>query len=590
MQRSPLLSVACLVVSCGAWLTALPFIHPAQMDGLGLVAVLPGSFFVALAVLGIGFCYEVSSAKPARWLLFLHLLLFILIIHGTPALTYDSLRYSWAWKHVGIIDYLLRHGTVDRFIVDMDAYHNWPGFFALFALIIDAADLQDILGLAAWAPVYFNILNLLALSILFRSLLETERLGWVALWLYFTSSWVGQDYFSPQALVFFLHLVALAVAARWFTRRISPVPALSERKLDWQARRTLGVMLFVLLVLFLVIASSHQLTPFVTVMSLAALALSSRDRFSSLPLLMAVITGAWLVYPAAPFFHEVYLDLIGSLGRLTQNMEGTLIEVASLSAAQQLVVFAGRALTLGVWALALLGVMRRFLGRQRDWGLLLLAGVPFLLLAGNSYGGEILFRIYMYSLPFMALWIAYLLGFGKAGRPTQWQTAVLLLLSSVLLAGFLLAYYGKEQQYHFANDEVAASQLMYSLAPPGSLIIEGSRNYPSRYWKYEDFTHVAISREPADGITEILLAPAVAMKRWMQNRDYTNAFLILTASQSAETDLDGALPPGTLQEMWRSFERDPEFITLFHSDKAVVFVLRERLGELANEQLHEEEP
>jgi hypothetical protein len=211
--------------------------------------------------------------------------------------------------------------------------------------------------------------------------------------------------------------------------------------------------------------------------------------------------------------------------------------------------------------------------------LLLLAGGPFLLLAGDSYGGEILFRVYLYSLPFMALCVAHLLGLSADGKPTRRQTATLLLLSGVLLTGFLLAYYGKEQQYYFSNDEVAAAQLLYSVAPPGSLIIEGSRNYPSRFWKYEDFTHVAISREPAEGITGILLSPAEEMKRWMQNRTYTNAYLILTESQFAESDPLGALPPGTLGRLRHIIENDPEFVTLFSSENAVVFGLRERLSE-----------
>ena len=35
------------------------------------------------------------------------------LVHGTPAVLYGTLRYSWAYKHVGIVDYILRTGTVD---------------------------------------------------------------------------------------------------------------------------------------------------------------------------------------------------------------------------------------------------------------------------------------------------------------------------------------------------------------------------------------------------------------------------------------------------------------------------------------------
>ena len=48
--------------------------------------------------------------------------------HGTPALLYGTLRYSWAWKHLGIIDYIHRHGSVDPSLKTLGVYHNWPGF------------------------------------------------------------------------------------------------------------------------------------------------------------------------------------------------------------------------------------------------------------------------------------------------------------------------------------------------------------------------------------------------------------------------------------------------------------------------------
>ena len=41
------------------------------------------------------------------------------------------------------------------------------------------------------------------------------RQRWVALMLYSSSNWIGQDYYSPQALGTLLSLGIMAIALRW---------------------------------------------------------------------------------------------------------------------------------------------------------------------------------------------------------------------------------------------------------------------------------------------------------------------------------------------------------------------------------------
>src|SRR5450756_1431465 len=84
-----------------------------QMNDLGLVSVLPPVYFAALALLSASFALAVNSRKTPGWLLFLHVVLLILIIHGTPALTYETLRYGWAWNHVGVTCLLYTSDAAD---------------------------------------------------------------------------------------------------------------------------------------------------------------------------------------------------------------------------------------------------------------------------------------------------------------------------------------------------------------------------------------------------------------------------------------------------------------------------------------------
>ena len=141
------------------------------------------------------------------------------MIHGTPAIIYDTLRYSWAWKHVGIVDYIQRHGSVESDVETLSAYHDWPGFFTLSALVTDVAGVRAATAFAAGAPVLFNLAFVGGLFLIFRSLTRDRRLLWLAIWLFVLADWVGQDYFAPQAMAYFLYLVVIGICVGWLRGR-----------------------------------------------------------------------------------------------------------------------------------------------------------------------------------------------------------------------------------------------------------------------------------------------------------------------------------------------------------------------------------
>lgn len=126
-MRTIVLRSIALIGAAILWALSLPGLDMRQMNDLGLVSVLPPVYFAALALLSASFALAVNSRKTPGWLLFLHVVLLILIIHGTPALTYETLRYGWAWNHVGVTDYILKFGRVDPNITyesGLKIYHN----------------------------------------------------------------------------------------------------------------------------------------------------------------------------------------------------------------------------------------------------------------------------------------------------------------------------------------------------------------------------------------------------------------------------------------------------------------------------------
>lgn len=262
------------------------------MTELGLVSVLPHTAYLAVLLLTFSFTWTFTGRAPT-WLLWLHVASFIFMIHGAPTLIYGTLRYSWAWKHLGIIDFIQRHGFVDPNA--QKVYHNWPGFFSLFAYLFEAAGVRNPAALAAWAPVFFNILQVGALALIFKASTNDRRLVWQGIWFYFFANWVGQDYFSPQALNYFLHradhwrlsgMVSLrpwSLANNWQLAGECAQPiydalhyllerasASDSQSLNAPAVQRAGLLMLIVL-LFVVIVTNHQLTPLMTVLAIAAL-------------------------------------------------------------------------------------------------------------------------------------------------------------------------------------------------------------------------------------------------------------------------------------------------------------------------------
>ena len=138
------------------------------------------------------------------------------MLHGATSLIDEEPAFNVVWRHAGVTDYVMTTGTVNP---DIDAYFNWPGFFILAALVTRTAGLDSALGLSGWAPVVFELLYLPALVVISRAFTADRRLAWVAVWLFYMTNWVGQDYLSPQAMGYLLYLAMVAVILTTLSRR-----------------------------------------------------------------------------------------------------------------------------------------------------------------------------------------------------------------------------------------------------------------------------------------------------------------------------------------------------------------------------------
>jgi hypothetical protein len=143
----------------------------------------------------------------------------------------------------------------------------------------------------------------------------------------------------------------------------------------------------------------------------------------------------------------------------------------------------------------------------------------------------------------------------------------------VLLGAFLVAYDGKERLNYFTPQEQAAAAFVYRHAPPDTLLIDGTNNYPYMFENYERFVPVSISREPVASQARVLAHPAAVLASWMADPRYRDAYVILTRSQRIEVEMDGVMPPGSLEEIERALRRSRRFRVAFHNRDATVFTL-----------------
>ncbi len=568
------LPVLVLIVSIGCWLSSLVGVDLRSMNAVGLLSVMPLTFFASLALLTAGFMFTFDRYPDRRKVLTGYLVALVTVIHGTPAILYGTVRYSWSWKHLGVVDYVQRHGDLDPDARFLGIYHNWPGLFGLTAMVSDVTGIET-RTIAIWTPLVLTLLALLALWLVFQALVDDERVVWLALWLFAVGNWVGQEYFSPQGFTFVLYLTLLAVALPFARhvrgRRTGPIILQGVGPTPTHGGGRVAVVVFLLLVMATIVVS-HQLTPLMVIVTLTVAALFRASRTMWLALVGAVMTVAWIVGPAWSYVQREAPGFLDGVGSPSETASASFLSTERISAGQAAVVIGDRFLVQAMIVLALVGIVSRLL-RRRSVGLLCALVCAPAVLVVSDYEGEVLFRVYLFAIPWLALAAAFAMTALFDGQPAWFANAARTAVAAVLLVGFLFAYLGKEASNYFTPGEVEVATWLYEHAPPNTLLVEGSRNYPGSSRNYENFRYVAIGREPADSQARIQADPEAAMYRWMSDDRYAASYLLITRSQKMAEASVPSMPPGLLDEVESTLRASPRFEVVQQNSDAVVFAL-----------------
>lgn len=591
--------MAILVVMMVVFAISIQHVDLNAMSDVGLISVLSPLYWVALFGIIASLCVVIHIDEAPEYVYVLHMLAIIFVMHSLPPILYGTLRYSWAWKHIGIVDYIMRTGTVNPSIHLLDAYHNWPGFFSFNAMITQIAGVASPLTIAIWAELGNNVFAFGALLIVYRALTDDRRLIWLGILIFFLTNWIGQDYYSPQAMAYFLYLAIVGICLGWFrTSLMTNLPDPSRWR--WLARlrparnfvqslidrsrvvpKTLepsdaytraGLFAIIIVALFTIV-SSHQLTPIMLIGAIAFLAITGQISLRGLPIIVILLTLTWILFVADHFLGGNIKDMVTSVGQVSGNVGSNLINLQNVSAGQRIVAIIGRGLTISSFLMGIVGAIRRIRVGYVDLPVLAILLAPVLVPLGNNYGGEILFRVVLFSLPSIAfLGAAIIYPTPEHGRPRLWG-ALAAIANMLLVIAFFFAAYGKEQQYWFTQYEVEGGRYLYTFAPPNTLLIVGNGNFPSQFLNYENFTPVFIANEDKESRDRIMSDPAGRLSLWMDNSAYAATYLIITRGQKIESDTLGELPPGGLAYIEQSLKASPRFTVIFQNPDVTVFVL-----------------
>lgn len=569
-----------------AWGLSLAGSNLARMGGLGLLQALAPAYFVAFGLLILGFALAAANEALDPKIMGAYVLALIVVLHATTALLYDEPRYAWTYKHLGVINLIAHTGRVNR---QIDIYNNWPAFFAANAWLSKTAGLAPILY-AGWAQLFFNIVNAITVRFALRGLTADQRVLWTATFFFVLGNWVAQDYLAPQAFGFALSLMILGLCLRCSPAAAARRPR-RDGRLAARPRRLVSALLAsraeddVLLppplapraallvgaICFLAVVASHQLSPLLLIVDVAALAVLARRLPLWLPVVMTAVEVCWLI-PAWSFLtsHFTLIDPGGAGSTAPAGNVFAALPGATLS------LYAPAAVMITVAILAMLGGARRARGGKRDVVPACLIVAPALAVLLQSYGGEGPYRAFLFALP----WLAYFAAFACVRSPLTARRARIryphLIVSATIVAPcLLLAYFGQDLTNHIPSDDVRVASWYELHAPAGSLRVNLAPTAPDRLtWRYP---LVSLADPPSlveqPQFTGHLLGPADVprLEAYIRKQGHHQAYVVLTLGQENYGRLHGLLPSASAIRLVQALERTPAFQLVYRRPTAWLF-------------------
>ena len=187
-----------------------------DMNGLGMISILPATTVAGIALLGMAFVLALGMSRPRPLLLGALVAAIVICLDGVTVVLEPDPRFPTAYWIAGFVDYIYRTGHSSP---ALSAYFSWPGFFEVVAFIEHVVGSTNLMPVLKFWPVTIDLLSLVPMGLIVKRLHATWRAKWLALFIFTVGNWVGQDYFSPQSFNYLLYLFFLALLITYFGKQ-----------------------------------------------------------------------------------------------------------------------------------------------------------------------------------------------------------------------------------------------------------------------------------------------------------------------------------------------------------------------------------
>lgn len=443
-------SVVCTVAGTAIWLGSAIGVGHVTPGIAGFLPKISPAWYVGLVLLLVAITLARGEREAHVALAVVSLVLATTL---TPALVYGLPRAETAYKHVDLVQWILRTHHVDP---ALGIYPAYSGFFSAIAWMCHLADTPDPLGVATYWPVVMAFVRVAGLRLLFGRVISSRYGCWAMVSIAVLVDSIGADYFSPQSVGFAMALGMFALVVRGIT----PPPL--GRRSTWALLVLSGCA----------IAITHELSPFMVagVFIILAIQRQAVPRLAAIPILVPAV--AFLIVNRKVLGPFVSLNQFLSVSNFAPPPTPSTPGLERLP----IVGLSSDALFLGLLVLILMATVGFVRNIRTRWawayGLCPVVGVVFI--AVNPYGNEGIFRTALFGIPWLAILAAHSIGKITAHRRalTTWVARGALLAGSIgLLGTFVIGEYGLDGSSVLRAGDVAAIRTFEAKAPQGSLMV-----------------------------------------------------------------------------------------------------------------------
>ncbi|MET9202540.1 hypothetical protein [Gordonia sp. NPDC003585] len=553
--------MAALGVAAVLWVTGLMTLWRTEFGLFGLMFTVGGVLLAACLVtlICVFVACLVADDTPGAVITILGT---IVAIRVTATLLTDVPIYSWTYKHIGLVDYISKESTLPPSFIDI--YSSWPGFFVGGAWFSDTTGIAPT-DVAHWFAPATHVLLALSIWGLGRALGGSSKAALIAVMCAELVNWVGQDYYSPQAIAMIIAITVLAL--------------LVGSKTDTGTA-------YYALPLFAVVVVTHQLTPVWLLICVVLLTLLNHVRPIWFVGAFIAIFGAFIV-PRIPWIVH-YGGFTGA--NPLKNSKTNLPNLPGDSLARTVLQDVDRAVFLTVWAAAAIAFIYLWRHGRRDLALPVIAFSPGLLLGGQSYGGEAIFRVLLYSLVGCSVLVGIAADkalFGPASGPERTRgftlrrkAVVMAVAMTIVGVSALHSYYGGWSYIQLTRGQVTMSQEILAEAEPSTVIVQiGPSGWPPR--ATADYVRLA---EANPGYDKALIFLKESMARGFPTPEDMRFlvrlgagtggkfYLVLPRQMSAYSDYFGYFRKGAIEILVSLLDENPNFVR-FHTDADTIIFM-----------------